>query len=48
MNKVENFNEFSRVFNLDLVEKKATEEQIEATREECHLLAKRFSIIYGF
>jgi hypothetical protein len=30
MNKVENFNEFSRVFNLDLVEKKATEEQIEA------------------
>lgn len=45
MKKIENFNEFSRVFNLDLVEKKATEEQIEATREECHLLAKRFSII---
>mgnify|MGYP001569292237 CR=1 FL=1 len=45
MNKVENLNEFSRFFNLDLVEKRATEEKIEASSEECHLLAKRFSII---
>ena len=45
MNKVENYNEFSRVLDLNLVEKKATEKKIEASHEECHLLAKRFSII---
>lgn len=38
-------NEFSRILNLDLVEKKATVKVIEATKEECQLLAKRFSIV---
>lgn len=38
-------NEFSRVFNLDLIEKKATEKYIEADHEECKMLAKRFSIV---
>lgn len=45
MNKDNTLNEFSRTFNLELVEKKATEINIEATSNECLLLAKRFSII---
>lgn len=38
-------NEFSRIVNLDLVEKKPIEKNIEASKEECLLLAERFSII---
>ena len=45
MNEENTANEFSRTFNLDLVEKKATEIIIEATSDECLLLAERFSII---
>jgi len=45
MNQENTANEFSRTFNLDLIEKKATEINIEATSDECLLIAERFSII---
>ena len=38
-------NEFSRIVNLDIIEKKAIEKTFEATKKECELLAKRFSIV---
>ena len=37
-------NEFSRIFNLDLIKKNGTEIEYEASEEECQKLAERFSI----